>query len=354
VKKTIISVTATAILSTSFVGNASASEYKVKPGDSLWSIASQHKIPLDNIRKWNNLKGDMIYPNQVLKVMKISSVPPSQKVQAPVTIPKVKESATYTVKSGDTLSLISKLHSVSVAEISSLNNLKDHLIYPGQKLKLSGEGIQPVTVTPSAPSKPTDSSTSGSGNTYTIKPGDTLSGISLKYKVSVQDIKEWNQLKSDLIFSGQKLIIKEDRNQTQQPSALPEESKQKPVSESNMGDKKDIISQSMSYLGTPYSWGGNSPKGFDCSGFVYYVFEQTGSTIGRHSSEGYYNRSYYVHTPSPGDLVFFENTYKKGISHLGIYLGNNEFIHAGDNGVVITSLNNPYWKSKFDGFKRFY
>jgi peptidoglycan DL-endopeptidase LytE len=352
VKKTILSVTATAILSTSFVGVVSANEYKVKPGDSLWSIANHHKIPLNNIRKWNNLKGDMIFPNQVLKVKNISSAPPSQKENSPSDSSNPSRAASYTVKPGDTLSLISKLYSVSVADISSLNNLRDHLIYPGQKLKLPGEGTQPVT--PSVPSKPTDSSMPVSGSTYIIKAGDTLYGLSLKLKISVQDIKEWNQLKSDMIFIGQKLKIKGDNNQSQHPSAPHEENKQKPVTENNLGDKKDIISQSMSYLGKPYSWGGTSPEGFDCSGFVYYVFKQSGSTIGRHSSEGYYNRSYYVHTPNPGDLVFFENTYKKGISHLGIYLGNNEFIHAGDNGVMITSLSDPYWKSKFDGFKRFY
>ena len=84
------------------------------------------------------------------------------------------------------------------------------------------------------------------------------------------------------------------------------------------------------------------------------VKEAGAKSVKRLSSEGYYSRSYYVNSPQPGDLVFFENAYKKGISHLGIYIGNNEFIHAGDNGVQVTSLSNSYWKSKFDGFKRFY
>jgi peptidoglycan DL-endopeptidase LytE len=115
-----------------------------------------------------------------------------------------------------------------------------------------------------------------------------------------------------------------------------------------------LIANAKAQLGKPYVWGGSSTSGFDCSGFIYYAFNKTGLKLTRTSSEGYYNRSFYVNKPSIGDLVFFENTYKKGISHLGIYVGNNKFIHAGDNGVEITSLDNSYWKSKFDGFKRFY
>jgi peptidoglycan DL-endopeptidase LytE len=349
VKKTILSFTATAILSTGFVGNASASEYKVKPGDSLWSIATQHKVPLDNIKKWNQLKSDVIYPDQILKVTNTTSSP-SQETKRPKPTENVPK--TYIVKPGDSLSRIASLHSITVNEIMKLNNLTNHLIFPGQKFVISKTGSSPPDTSKTSPSKPTAPVTSPStGNTtYTIKPGDTLSGISLKFNVSVQNIKDRNHLKSDMIFAGQTLQIKKQNASSESPRpSAPEE--KKPQAGTNISD---TISQAKVLLGTPYLWGGTTPKGFDCSGFVYYAFKQTGSTIGRHSSEGYYNRSYYVHTPSPGDLVFFENTYKKGISHLGIYLGNNEFIHAGDNGVAITSLNDPYWKSKFDGFKRFY
>ncbi|MDZ5712758.1 C40 family peptidase [Jeotgalibacillus haloalkalitolerans] len=110
----------------------------------------------------------------------------------------------------------------------------------------------------------------------------------------------------------------------------------------------------MKQLGVPYVWGGSTPDGFDCSGFVYYVFRETGLEISRTNAEDQHARSYYVNPPQAGDLVFFENTYKTGISHVGIYIGNDQFIHANDgDGVQITSLTNSYWQSKLEGFRRF-
>src|SRR5699024_12556649 len=104
-----------------------------------------------------------------------------------------------------------------------------------------------------------------------------------------------------------------------------------------------------------YTWGGSSiSTGFDCSGFIDYAYNKAGKSIGRLSSEGYFNRSHYVNKPKKGDLVFFENTYKKGISHLGIYLGGNKFISAESDGVKVNTLDNPYWSKHFDGYKRFY
>jgi peptidoglycan endopeptidase LytE len=110
-------------------------------------------------------------------------------------------------------------------------------------------------------------------------------------------------------------------------------------------------------LGKPYVWGGSSPSpGFDCSGFIYYVYNQAGTKISRTSAAGYSDRSYEVDTPAPGDMVFFSNTYKAGISHVGIYIGNNQFIQAADetHGVIISSLSSNYYHTHFDHFGRFY
>src|SRR5699024_10438153 len=96
-----------------------------------------------------------------------------------------------------------------------------------------------------------------------------------------------------------------------------------------------LINTAKDQLGTDYLWGGSTTSGFDCSGFIYYAYKNAGMDIKRYSSDGYYNRSYYVNTPKLGDLVFFEGTYKTGISHVGIYIGNDEFIHASSKGVVI-------------------
>ncbi|MGY0691727.1 C40 family peptidase [Virgibacillus sp. FSP13] len=105
------------------------------------------------------------------------------------------------------------------------------------------------------------------------------------------------------------------------------------------------------YIGTPYVWGGESPDGFDCSGFIQYVFQTQGITTPRTVGD-MWNFSQSVGNPSIGDLVFFE-TYKPGPSHMGIYLGDGEFIHAGESrGVEISKMNNSYWESKYIGAKR--
>ena len=86
----------------------------------------------------------------------------------------------------------------------------------------------------------------------------------------------------------------------------------------------------------------------------FYAFNQGGLKIGRASSEGYfYGNTTHVENPVPGDLVFFENTYKEGISHMGIYLGDNKFIHAGTDGVEVSDVTYSYWSSKLVAYKRF-
>ena len=114
-----------------------------------------------------------------------------------------------------------------------------------------------------------------------------------------------------------------------------------------------IIKTAKKYLGTKYVFGGTTPKGFDCSGFVQYVFKQNGFTLPRAADEQY-KLGQRVKKPAelePGDLVFF-STYEKGASHCGIYLGKNQFIHVSSSkGVRVDSLDDSYWKPRWYGGK---
>jgi len=108
-------------------------------------------------------------------------------------------------------------------------------------------------------------------------------------------------------------------------------------------------------LGSPYVWGGSSPSGFDCSGFVWYIARQVAKPLSR-GMFGQYNSGSHPARDSlqPGDVVFFQNTFAPGLSHNGVYIGNGQFVHAADEavGVTISSLNTAYWTSHWFGATR--
>ncbi|MDD6126900.1 MAG: NlpC/P60 family protein [Veillonellaceae bacterium] len=114
-----------------------------------------------------------------------------------------------------------------------------------------------------------------------------------------------------------------------------------------------IIQTAKNYIGTPYSFGGTTPKAFDCSGYLQYVFAKNGISIPRLADDQYKlgTRTKSTSQLEPGDLVFF-TTYEPGPSHCGIYLGSGEFIHASSSkGVRIDALSNSYWQPRYIGGK---
>lgn len=135
-------------------------------------------------------------------------------------------------------------------------------------------------------------------------------------------------------------------------SALKQSSNYIPGSSASTADK--IIATAKQYIGVPYVWGGTSPKGFDCSGLVQYVFKAHGISLNRTAETQYKHGSYVSkNNLKPGDLVFFQNTYKAGISHVGIYIGNGQFIHASSSkGVTISNLSSSYYTSHYYGARR--
>lgn len=116
-------------------------------------------------------------------------------------------------------------------------------------------------------------------------------------------------------------------------------------------EKLNVIKTARQLLGIPYRYGGSTPKsGFDCSGLVYYSYRQAGLNIPRTSKQQYRQaRPVSRRHLQPGDLIFFRSKYGGFVSHVGIYLGKDEFIHAPSSGkkVSINRLDTPYWKKHF-------
>ncbi|TXL67817.1 cell wall lytic activity [Cerasibacillus terrae] len=184
-----------------------------------------------------------------------------------------------------------------------------------------------------------------------IKVAEEEHNITLENEVPQQPLKKVHAdnekkatKKEEKINNEHQLKVKEKQDKEEN------ENKTKTVP-TDPAPSTDVIQTARAQIGTPYKWGGTSPGGFDCSGFLQFVYQAEDIQIPRTVSD-IWNYGTPVEQPSVGDLIFFE-TYKPGPSHAGIYLGDGKFIHAGESrGVEISEMDNPYWSPKYLGAKR--
>lgn len=257
---------------------------------------------------------------------------------------ETEASQIYQVRPGDSLWGIARQWNVSVEMIKTVNNLANDEIKIGQALTIPDNS--------SVVSSETTTTNSFSG-IYRVQGKDSLFSIASRWGVSVESIKSANGLTSDTIHPGQVLVIPNSssrgalvRDTRKRMESLPTPSIQRLTS----GNISEIIQK---YLGTPYVYGGCDPSvGFDCSGFTLHVYSLLGVRLPRTSYDQY---TVGVDVPreqlSQGDLVFFNTG--GGVSHVGIYLGEDNFAHASaSRGVTIDNLNGTYWTSRYVGAKR--
>lgn len=196
------------------------------------------------------------------------------------------------------------------------------------------------------------------GTSAAVKDGPKVDSESITwYQISANGYTGW-MMAQYLVQSeapAPEVPAAEPAARVEAPAAPPANETSEPASApSSLGQQ--AVNVAMQYVGYRYRYGGTSPSGFDCSGFVYYVYHKTlGVPV---------TRDMYTQTVSgtrisrnalqPGDMVFFQNTYKRGLSHAGIYIGNGKFIHAENEstGVVISSLSTSYWSSRWYGATR--
>ncbi|MER1998950.1 MAG: LysM peptidoglycan-binding domain-containing protein [Lysinibacillus sp.] len=299
---------------------ASSSQYVVQKGDTLSKIASKYKVTVAQLKSWNSLKSNTIYVKQKLIVKKSTSTQAqsTNKVQGNTT----STAKTYKIVKGDTLTKVAKLHGTTVANIKKWNNLTSDNIRVNQVLIVANNGKTPV----SSNTNTGNNNSNNSNNNTVVTPAPETSQ---EQQLSAVDKMIATQLASEKVI-------------TKAPSAA--------------GKKKyeQIIAEGKKHLGVPYVFSGVTPAGFDCSGFIYYLYNKAGVKIPRRSSLDYFLKdTVTVKNPVPGDIVFFKNTYIATISHVAIYLGNDEILHANTGGVAIVKLSSKYWKDRTVAIKRF-
>ena len=127
-----------------------------------------------------------------------------------------------------------------------------------------------------------------------------------------------------------------------------------PINETTEPDRQALVEDALTLRGTPYRWGGSDPSGFDCSGFVQYVFARHGVSLPRETRDQFrLGRDIKRSEMQPGDLVFF-STVARGPSHVGVVIGDGQFVHApSERGVVrVERVDTRYWSLRFVGARR--
>lgn len=317
--------------------------HTVKKGENLSVIAKKYGKTIDELKKLNNLKTPNIFPGQKIVIEK------REKEEKTIEEKKgdgdfVKEY--YTVKKGDNLYKISQKFNITINQLKKMNNLRSSSIHPGQKLivgikkienpkkEINPDEIQPIVDV----SKKTY---------YKICEGDTIESISEKFGIEPEKLLQANLLRKEDLKVGQIIVIPPKK-------VLDEEVKAETVIEKHSNIRTKLVEEAFDYLGVKYRYGGESKSGLDCSALTRLVYKAIGIILPQNSSLQYKNGMEIEKEEAlPGDLVFFKRG--SGIGHVGIYLGNDLFVHASYTlrRVVISSLSERYFKERFAGFRRY-
>lgn len=303
-----------------------AATHKVKKKETLTSLAKKYHVTVKELKTANNIVDNHIKPGDLIVI-------PPRSVAADDTKSAKKgkaEVASYTVKKGDTLLRIARITGVSVNELRRLNNLKSKHVKPGTQLALRREPVEDVKE--SRETKPVK-----------VAKVKSLTGTDLF------DESEYERTLSELSSFDPDKSSDPNKNSVDLSKTVDLSLKHERDENASLLKKK-----AFSFLGIRYRFGGSGRDGIDCSSFVQQVFREMNISLPRTAREQYTVGN--LVSPAnlqKGDLVFFQ-TYARYASHVGIYLGGNKMIHASsrDRRVVISTINTPYYLSRFLGAKR--
>ncbi|MCK5678343.1 MAG: C40 family peptidase [Flavobacteriaceae bacterium] len=284
-------------------------KYKIKSGDSLYAIAKKNKTTVSKVRQANGMK-----KGETLKVGKVLKVPTNKKM----TKKKLIKLSKYKIKKGDTLFSIASRHHTTIAKLTRTNGMKK-----GDTLKLGRTIKVPKTIYVAKKKK--------TSNKKLVASLSNLDTVSLASTTKTKKSKNSNAFAFSDIFTNSK---KADSDKC-----------------------KKITKDAKRKLGKRYVWGASGTKNtYDCSSFTKYVYRKNGIAIPRTSINQSKHGKYVKRKDlKKGDLIFFDTSKRrKGyVNHVGIYLGNNKFIHASSakKRVVVSSLSKFYGK-RYKGARR--
>lgn len=360
--RTLVVIPALLFLTASVSADASTT-YTIRKGDTLQKIARTFRVPLSEIRTANMVDDRKLRPGQKIVIPSPGAVGKdagrllrhkstgeaaqeihvTQEIDAAV-FPDSEHDRIdqYVVRKGDTLLKIARIHGLSVRELKEMNNLNTARIKAGQTL----------TVNQSPPA------------VYTVRKGENLWVIARRFRLDPDEIIEINDLDSTQLKPGQQLHLTEpqesEESLVQDASSHGDtgsDSMEQPQQETDIAQdtlQDRVITFAKRFIDIPYRFGGSTFLGIDCSAFVKKVYALIGFDLPRTAREQFKEGLDIERKDlSTGDLVFFR-TYASFPSHVGIYIGDNLFIHASSRGkrVKIDSLDKTYYLKRFIGGKR--
>lgn len=268
---------------------------------------------------------------------------------------------THKVRSGDTLQKIGKKHGVSVDAIKGLNNIQSTALKPGQVLVISRDGAAKPNKRPGSKRSPardvelTTAENDGEFTEHRVKKGDTLEKLAAVYGVDKDELVELNDIKKTRLTPGSTLLIPKDLDEGDEIVKLPEFKSLKPWK--NDEERATLVKVAKSFTGAPYRYGGDSVRGLDCSAFVRKMYDIFDVQLPRTAREQYHVGVKVAKSElSVGDLVFFKTRRNaKFPTHVGIYIGEENFIHASSScqrGVKVDTIADGYYQKAYIGATR--